>query len=470
MLTKIPTDVLLLIFEHLDLRSLILLSGTCKGLYALLNSTTPIIASVAAQEFPLQDPATIQSTLPINVAIKQRIAKCSRFHNAWRGAQVNTKVIRQLPIAEGICMIRILPGGRFLVVIDFLEGAKFFHLETGRLVGSKSFHLISSPEMIYSIDFAGISRTTVAWGMLTSENDAGNEGKLCARVTLIHLPEPGEEDQTLKFEQVLEHEFHGTAEMLSISGDIVVIYTYPVDAGIDLRLSVWNWRTKEHVWYPVPWRNEHDAQEYLLGEYQGEAYPGHPSLHATPDVVFLIGGQLGWHRLHADNQIEGTWGYRRAIHVPSTQEDKDELRYSSQGRCSKQWWGYKGQSKPLKVLTFEVPNGPDSPTRKVLLDLGQHNVLNGWESSPPLFHSSRFGSKAIWLANQENQGPVINSISFPPFHRQLAGAPASDIRKIALDPAIDIIGIRAFDMDETVPLIAFAEFDKVWIVEVVPSE
>ncbi|KAG8855091.1 hypothetical protein FRB91_002659 [Serendipita sp. 411] len=336
MLIQIPTDVLLLILEYLDLRSLIRLSQTCKEFHTFLNSasvTIQIIASAAAQEFPLQDPATVQSTLPTDVAVRQKIIRCREFHDAWRGTQVTTKILTQLSISEGVCMIRILPGGRFLVVIDFLEGAKFYHLISGKLVGNKSFNLISSPEMIYSIDFAGISRSIVAWGMLTSENDAGNEGKLCARVTLIHLPEADEVDQTLGFEQVLEHPFYGTAEMLSISGDAIVIYTYPVDGGNDLRLSIWNWRTKHQVWHPVPWRNN-----------EGESYPGHPSLHATPDAVFLVGGQLGWHRLHAKNSPNAVWKYEDASHVASSQEDKDALRFSSQGRCSKQWWGYRGRS------------------------------------------------------------------------------------------------------------------------------
>lgn len=82
-----------------------------------------------------------------------------------------------------------------------------------------------------------------------------------------------------------------------------------------------------------------DIREYLYS-LQAE-YVGHPSLHATPNAVFLIGGQLGFHRLHPDIKHTDDWVYKNAVTVTSTQEDADTLSYSSQGRCSKPWWGVK---------------------------------------------------------------------------------------------------------------------------------
>ncbi|CCA72056.1 hypothetical protein PIIN_05991 [Serendipita indica DSM 11827] len=43
---------------------------------------------------------------------------------------------------------------------------------------------------------------------------------------------------------------------------------------------------------------------------------------------------------------------------------------------------------------------------------------------------------------------------------------SNPIKEIILDPKINKASIRAFDVDETVPLIAFAEANKVWLLKV----
>ena len=75
---------------------------------------------------------------------------------------------------------------------------------------------------------------------------------LCARVFVITMPELEDADQTLRFEKMLEYRFMGSAEMLSISNNIVSLYTYK--HGKDSpELLLWDWATGRRAEHSIPW-------------------------------------------------------------------------------------------------------------------------------------------------------------------------------------------------------------------------
>jgi transposase len=168
---------------------------------------------MAAKDIPFPDPFLINAPISYPL-LKERLAKCARFHKAWKtksedssplamnipspsdspnlssitdpantlpenlslpnsnlsnhSNRISTSIIRQFDIPEKVCMIRILPGGQYIVVIDFEENAQFYEVLTGKQVGRQSFSEIAKSEVIYSIDFTVHSKTTVVWGLLTS--------------------------------------------------------------------------------------------------------------------------------------------------------------------------------------------------------------------------------------------------------------------------------------------------------------
>ncbi|PVG03331.1 hypothetical protein CPB86DRAFT_724023 [Serendipita vermifera] len=490
-LEGIPADVLLSILEFLDLQSICSLAQTSRSLNSMfsLHSTWMVIARVLCKVIPVPDPAILgaNSSVQSLKELKERIIRCKRFHDAWAGSSptVATHTLRKIPIPEKICLVRILPGGSFIVVVDLSERALFYNLATGRLVGSQSFSLISPREVIYSIDFTTIDPKTVAWGLLTSEHDGTQEEdmsrcRLCVRVILITLHKNANSAHTLSFQQVLEQTFTGSAEMLSISGDIVAKYTYRYRLSRTPEIWIWNWRHQTVA---------HHALPSVCREEGGEVAIGHPSLHTSPSGIFLLGGQLGFHSLYAQSDNASFIDFSSIKHVGSTPEDMSRLQYSSQGRCSKAWWGVEGRPwhrlvsspaphdeenplRPLVVWSFEVSNGPnDVEARRHLLDLGKHHIVQGFETSPQLYHISRYGTKAFWLSfDEENQINTVQSAALPNFTNQQEKGDKIPIKQILLDPSVDTRSLRAFDVDETAPFMAFAEEEMLWIVEPIRTD
>jgi hypothetical protein len=158
-------------------------------------------------------------------------------------------------------------------------------------------------------------------------------------------------------------------------------------------------------------------------------------------------------------------------------------------------------ARTLNVVSFEVPDHPeDTEARLSYIDLGKHRIVPGQESSPQLYHISRFGSKAIWLCQRsqnteqdrenltvqqaeekedekeeekedekgdekkdmnesENRneerttvtnGPNISiqSVALPTFEQQMAGELPGPVKWIDLGSQVDMNKLRAFDMDE----------------------
>lgn len=101
----------------------------------------------------------------------------------------------------------------------------------------------------------------------------------------------------------------------------------------------------------------------------------------------MIGGRVGFSRFHASLEDSSKWNYEKITAIASTERDVSLLRHSSQGRCSRPWWGTTGQpfhrlvtsprsydtgkfihpvsfslvktsldddTRPLRVLSFEV--------------------------------------------------------------------------------------------------------------------
>lgn len=183
-LEALPIDVFLFVLEHLDLSSIFRLTQTSKTMNKILDSPSIsiIILRVICKEMPLPDPFSINPNKtffdrgnPTVSSIRRRLAKCKLFHDAWANPSdesILTDICGELEIPEKIYMIRILPYGRYLVVVDYKEQAQFFEISTGKRVGIKSFAWIDrpGPEVMYSIDFFGLSENTIAWGLLTSSN------------------------------------------------------------------------------------------------------------------------------------------------------------------------------------------------------------------------------------------------------------------------------------------------------------
>lgn len=261
--------------------------------------------------------------------------------------------------------------------------------------------------------------------------------------------------------------------MLSVSGSYIAAYSYRSVDDSTPTLYVWNWEQQALIaTYSVPWINTD----------HGGGYAGHPALHITPSSILLIGGRLGVHSIYAETDSESNKTFSRVQHVQSSPEDAKSLRFSSQGRCSRLWWGASrpwhrllvspstwehAGPRPLRLLSFEVSTYPgDTQARKQYTELGNHPLASGFENSPQLFHVSRYGTKAVWFSPMEDR-IRINSVSIPSFEQQIEGVVPSSVKRIILEPPIKEENLRAFDTDETGPMFAFASEDKLWVVEVV---
>jgi hypothetical protein len=111
--------------------------------------------------------------------------------------------------------------------------------------------------------------------------------------------------------------------------------------------------------------------------------------------------------------------------------------------------------------------------------------VHGYETSPQLYHISRFGTKAFWLSSDdEQQVNIIKSAALPSFAKQKGKDDEIPIKQVLLDPSVDTRSLRAFDIDEvsadfwvsvlaniysyawkTAPVMAFAEEEMLWILE-----
>ncbi|KIM24103.1 hypothetical protein M408DRAFT_331999 [Serendipita vermifera MAFF 305830] len=357
---NIPVEVFLVIFEFLDARDILRLTAASRFLQSLLELTSTWIV-VAGKHMPISDPVNM------NVAsLRKHVSRCYTFHRAWASEQadsVPTRIAREISIPQKVCMIRILPGCKYVAVVDLHENARFYSVETGAQVGCKVFNLTIDPEILYSLDFVMISHSTALWGLLTADdlqlkNDAK---KLCIRAILIHYPKPGSLDPSLRFDQVFEWQLTGSPEMLSVSGSYIAAYSYRSVDDSTPTLYVWNWEQQALIaTYSVPWINTD----------HGGGYAGHPALHITPSSILLIGGRLGVHSIYAETDSESNKTFSRVQHVQSSPEDAKSLRFSSQGRCSRLWWGASrpwhrllvspstwehAGPRPLRLLSFEVP-------------------------------------------------------------------------------------------------------------------
>ena len=180
-LMQLPKDIILLILEWLDdVHSILKLSQVSRSFYALVNTVTVshILYAAASKDIPLQDPRSLAAGELTVAILRDKLKECFQFHAAWSQdavPSVSTSVARMMPIEAGICMIRVLPGGRFITVIDFEEQATFYRISTGQQVAHQGFNDICTPEIIYSIDFAAKSRSEVIWGVLTSDTNPGND-------------------------------------------------------------------------------------------------------------------------------------------------------------------------------------------------------------------------------------------------------------------------------------------------------
>jgi hypothetical protein len=81
----------------------------------------------------------------------------------------------------------------------------------------------------------------------------------------------------------------------------------------------------------------------VMDIFQLGGYVEHPSLYATPACIFMIGGRGGFCRFHSCNDASLKWEYEHVDIIPSSEEDMALLRHSSQGRCSRPWWGITGR-------------------------------------------------------------------------------------------------------------------------------
>jgi hypothetical protein len=175
-LETLPLDVFLLILEFLDLLTIFRLVQVSKTMSSLLSSpyTSAVAMHVVCKEIPLPDPTSVDAEPDVShvSSLRNRLLKCKRFHDAWSGPSENisSSIRVKLDIPEKLYMLRIIPGGKYIIVVDYKEQAQFFEISTASLVGIKSFSLIHQPEVIYSIDFFALSANTIAWGLLTSSN------------------------------------------------------------------------------------------------------------------------------------------------------------------------------------------------------------------------------------------------------------------------------------------------------------
>lgn len=104
-------------------------------------------------------------------------------------------------------------------------------------------------------------------------------------------------------------------------------------------------------------------------------------------------------------------------------------------------------ARTLKVISFEVPSHPDDTEAiRSYMDLGRHRIVPGQESSPQLYHISRFGSKAIWLCQGDNI--TIQSVALPNLEKQMGGELPGTVKPIDLGSEVNMNRLRAFDMDE----------------------
>lgn len=172
-LATMPEDMLYLIIELLDFKSALRMSCICRGLHQLFTRTSTwlMLSRVLAREIPLPELSTYKDASAR--ALRDELRQYYRFHAAWTNdpnQPVETTIVGRVHIRDRTCMCRILPGGKYIVLVTFAEEAQFYEIPSGKLVGVQQFTKISNPEVIYSIDFHPLSPTTVAWGLLTSDN------------------------------------------------------------------------------------------------------------------------------------------------------------------------------------------------------------------------------------------------------------------------------------------------------------
>lgn len=167
-----PVEVLLTIFEYLDPKSVLQVTTTSKFLHSLLCllPTWVIIARAVGEHIPLSDPLLMKENSVWS--LMGYVIRCRAFHAAWSAASesVSTSIISKISVPDQICMIRILPGSRCIVVVDLKEQARFYCGTSGALVGCKVFNKTAQPEILYSLDFTMVSQRTVLWGLLTTDN------------------------------------------------------------------------------------------------------------------------------------------------------------------------------------------------------------------------------------------------------------------------------------------------------------
>jgi len=176
---SIPVEIILAILEHLDARSILRLTTASKFLHSLLllSPTWMIIARAVGRDIPLSDPMILQEKSVSS--LMGYVVRCRAFHAGWSTSSetLSASIVNRISVPDQICMIRILPGSHYIVVVDLKEQARFYSGTTGALAGCKVFNKTAQPEILYSLDFTIVSHKTVLWGLLTTDNLQQNNDK-----------------------------------------------------------------------------------------------------------------------------------------------------------------------------------------------------------------------------------------------------------------------------------------------------
>lgn len=165
-LEHFPVEIILAIFEFLDVTSILRVTAASRFLHSLLE-LVPTWIVIAGKNMPISDPLNLNGAL-----LRDHVSRCYTFHRGWSTTSdtVLTRISREMLIPQGICMIRILPGCKYIVVVDLQERARFYSVENGGQVGCRVFNLTAEPEILYSLDFVTVSESTVLWGLLTADD------------------------------------------------------------------------------------------------------------------------------------------------------------------------------------------------------------------------------------------------------------------------------------------------------------
>lgn len=82
------------------------------------------------------------------------------------------------------------------------------------------------------------------------------------------------------------------------------------------------------------------------------------------------------------------------------------------------------------------------------MELGSHIIVPGVDTSPHLYHISRYGTKVLWLSVDGEDEIIVQTVSLPTFEAQMDGQSPSGVKNLILDERVNRSLLRAFDVDE----------------------